>query len=351
MLNFDPTRVKLRHQFKHNSPLIGCRFDPSGRFLFVSAQDDSLQRFDLLSGSKRALTGLKSWSRGMAFLASSTSSLAVAGPQSLAGGWSATVPPPKPITLVSGDYHGQLTWWNAADAEPKPIRTVCAHQGWLRALAVSPDGQLIASCGNDQLVRLWSSHDGRLVNTFEGHTSHVYNVAFHPTEPRLVSSELKGTLKDWNLQSGKLIRDVDLKVLHKYDSGFEADIGGCRGLNFNATGTTLACTGISNVSNAFAGVGNPLVVLINWKTGQTTPLKTKDAFQGTGWGVAFHPSGTIVAAGGGNQGRIWFWKPEDNNNFHTVNVPSNCRDMALSPTGDLLGVAGFTGIAYVYALG
>ena len=56
--------------------------------------------------------------------------------------------------------------------------------------------------------------------------------------------------------------------------------------------------GITNVSNAFAGVGNPLVVVLDWKTGKPRQLKPKEEFQGTAWGVAFHPAGYVIAAGG-----------------------------------------------------
>src|SRR2546421_5387090 len=64
----DPTTARLEPELKHASPLIGCRFDPSGRFLFASAQDATIHRFDLLTGSKVALAGHPSWVRGMAFI-------------------------------------------------------------------------------------------------------------------------------------------------------------------------------------------------------------------------------------------------------------------------------------------
>ena len=69
----DPTAARLEREFKHARPLIGCRFDPSGRFLFVSSEDDTIQRFDLLNGAKTALAGHKSWVRGMAFVGGSRS--------------------------------------------------------------------------------------------------------------------------------------------------------------------------------------------------------------------------------------------------------------------------------------
>ena len=182
----------------------------------------------------------------------------------------------------------------------------------------------------------------------EGHGSHVYNVAFHPTGGRLVSCDLKGIVKDWDLSTGKVVRELDAKVLHKYDTGFRADIGGARGMSFLADGNTLALTGITNVSNAFAGVGNPLVVLFDWKDGKPKQLKPKEAYQGTGWGVAIHPAGYTIAAGGAANGRIWFWKGEDN--IHKLEVPVSARDMTLHPDGTALAIAGHAGNALVYTL-
>jgi len=348
----DPTKTRLLTELKHARPLIGCRFDPSGRYLFASAEDDAIQRFDLLTGAKTSLLGHKSWVRGMAFSPSKGTpvvSLATVQLGALGGG-ATTVRKPTPFTLLSGDYHGNLLWWNGVEEAPKPTRTVAAHDGWIRAVAVSTDGATAATCGNDNLVKLWSIADGRPIRTLDGHKSHVYNVAFHPGGQRLVSADLKGTIKDWDLGTGSVVRELDAKVLHKYDTGFAADIGGIRGIGFDAAGTRLVCTGITNVSNAFAGVGNPLVILFDWKDGTAKQLKPKEAFQGTGWSVGVLPSGTVIAAGGGGQGRIWFWNPDDGTNSHTLTVAANARDMALHPDGTAVALAGANGSCLLYTM-
>lgn len=348
-IDFKQTRLGV--EFKHPRPLIGCRFDPSGRFLFVSAEDGTVQRYDLVTGRKTALVGHQSWVRGMAFTPSAAEPLpAHLRPPTLALGGlvAAATARAAAFTLVTGDYHGKLIWWDGAADEPKPVRTLAAHDGWCRALAMSLDGKSVASCGNDNLVKLWNAADGQPGPILKGHESHVYNVAFHPAGGRLVSCDLKGVIKDWDLNTGKVVRELDAKVLHKYDGGFRADIGGARGMTFAADGSTLAVVGITNVSNAFAGVGNPLVVRFDWKDGKAKQLKPKDAFQGTGWGVALHPAGFTVAAGGAGQGRIWFWTGEEN--AHTVNVPASCRDMCLHPAGTALAVAGHTGAATIFTM-
>jgi WD40 repeat protein len=35
------------------------------------------------------------------------------------------------------------------------LATVQAHEGWARAVRISPDGQTVASCGEDGIIQLW----------------------------------------------------------------------------------------------------------------------------------------------------------------------------------------------------
>ncbi|HJZ53894.1 MAG TPA: hypothetical protein VKE74_03000, partial [Gemmataceae bacterium] len=120
-------------------------------------------------------------------------------------------------------------------------------------------------------------------------------------------------------------------------------------MEFSPDGSKLACAGITNVTNAFAGVGNPAVVVFDWKEGKPKVLKPKETFQGTGWGVVFHPAGFVIGAGGGGSGgRVWFWKGDDPVSFHTLNVPASARDLALAPGRERFAVAGSNGSGFVY---
>jgi WD40 repeat protein len=322
----DPTKTHLLKEYKHDSPLVGCRFDPSGQFVFAGCQDNNVIRWHLDSGKKTLLAGHKSWVRPLAFAA-------------------------KEKLLFSGDWAGRVLVWPADADEPKPTRTIEAHRGWVRALAVSPDGKTLASCGNDRLVKLWSIADGKLLRELAGHASHVYNTAFHPDGKHLVSADLMGVVKVWDLAKGEVVREFDAKILHKYDPTFRADHGGVRSMAFSRDGALLACAGITNVSNAFAGVGNPLVVLFDWASGkQKQLLQPKVKFQGTAWGVIAHPSGFFAAAGGGNGGALWFWKPDNAQDFFTLKLPNNARDLDLHPDDHRLAVAFFDGAVRTYGM-
>src|SRR5262249_49946444 len=111
----DPARTRQVQVLQHNSPLLSCRFDPTGRFVFAGAQDNTIQRWELSNGTKTALTGHRSWIRALTFL-------------------------PSQGRLISGGYEGSVLWWEVAAQTPTPQRTTEAHRGWVRAVAVSPNG-------------------------------------------------------------------------------------------------------------------------------------------------------------------------------------------------------------------
>ena len=66
-----------------------------------------------------------------------------------------------------------------------------------------------------------------------------------------------------------------------------ADIGGTRGMAFSGDGKSLAMSGITNVSNAFAGIGNPIVLLFNWEDGkEIVQYGSKANVNGVAWNCA-----------------------------------------------------------------
>lgn len=329
----DATKTHSAFEYKHGRPLVACAFDPQSRFVYFGAEDNQVHRLELAAKKDTPLAAHDSWIRALG-----TS--------------------PSGDVLYSGGYDGRLVWWPAAEADPKPIRVVQAHQGWIRALAVSPDGQRIATCGNDNLVKLWNATSGELVSTLAGHLAHVYNVAFHPSGQTLASCDLKGGLKEWDVAAGTLQRDLAAAAaLYKYDNTFRADIGGARSIAYRTDGQQLAVGGITNVTNAFAGIGHAAIVLLDL-TAPDKPagkialqLEAKDKVNGVAWGVAHHPDGFWIAlAGGGGGGWLYFYKGDAANEFFKLKLPNDGRGLALAPAADRVAVAHADGNLRIYAL-
>lgn len=284
----DPTKTHKVAEFKHEKPLTCCKVDPTGRYVFAGAEDLNVYRWDIASGEKTTLTGHESWVRSMDF--------------SLDGRW-----------LYTAGWDGQLRYWDTTVAQPTPLHTVQAHKGFARWIQTNPSGRMLVTCGNDKLIRLWDERTGSQLLELSGHDRHPYAVCFNPVDGMLASQDLMGTVFVWDPRRPKRA-DTISTIMTGYDNKFAADMGGARDMQFSPDGALLACAGITNVVNSFAGQQDPIVAIIDWKTKKVTHhLQAKDKKTGIMWGVRFHPDGFIVGAVAqqSGKGNLLFWRLND----------------------------------------
>jgi WD40 repeat protein len=89
-----------------------------------------------------------------------------------------------------------------------PLRTLTGHSDWVRAVAISPDGQILASGSDDNTIKLWHLHTGKLLRTLAGHSDWVLSLAISPDGQTLISGSRDNTIKLWHLESGELLRTL-----------------------------------------------------------------------------------------------------------------------------------------------
>jgi WD40 repeat protein len=72
----------------------------------------------------------------------------------------------------------------------------------MRALAWSPDGQVIAAAGRNGKVRLWDAITGQTGQEFKSHVQRVRDLAFSPDGSRLVTVSEDRTIRVTEIASG-----------------------------------------------------------------------------------------------------------------------------------------------------
>ena len=76
----------------------------------------------------------------------------------------------------------------------------------MHAIAISADGEFLASGHGDGSVRLWEVDSGQELRRFQGHENGVNSVAFSPDGRRLASGSYDQTVRLWEVDSGQELR-------------------------------------------------------------------------------------------------------------------------------------------------
>ena len=77
------------------------------------------------------------------------------------------------------------------------------HAELVQSAALSPDARHALSGSDDGTVRLWDLETGREIRRFEGHTDTVTSVALAPDGRWAVSGSSDHTVRVWDLQTGR----------------------------------------------------------------------------------------------------------------------------------------------------
>jgi len=99
--------------------------------------------------------------------------------------------------LITGGEDGKIAIWKAGN--PVPERTFEGHTAPIVALAVSTDGETVASASWDRTIRLWPLASGGAPRVLEGHAQNVNGVGFTADGRSLVSAGYDATVRIWPL--------------------------------------------------------------------------------------------------------------------------------------------------------
>jgi WD40 repeat protein len=158
---------------------------------------------------------------------------------------------------------------------------VLSHSSMVYDVSYSPDGKTLASGSYDGTVKLWDVGTGKELKTLKGHRGEVNSVSYSPDGKTLASTSWDNTVKLWDVGTGK-----ELNTLKGHQSAVMS-------VSYSPDSKTLA-----------SGSVDYTVKLWDVVTGKE--FKTLKAYQGKVYSVSYSPDGkTLAMASGDNTVKLW----------------------------------------------
>jgi len=261
---------------------------------------------------------------------------------------------------------GEIRMWDVAAGKEKGA-PFGDFDDWVRSLAFSPDGLLLASggCGKridgrcvEGELRLWDEDGQEVGSRVAAHTADVANLAFVGNAGTLVSAADNGTLMVWSTPAGgpTQIAETDgmmsAALVRSVRSGRAFGYSGVGGyvpaLAFNSSGTMAAV----NACEDRRRFRCPEYLVDIWNEGAKEPKRIRPRFVGVA-ALAFSPDARLLAIGGCRQstgefdeercvsGEIEIWDVTTQRRRGTpLRAPgTRITALAFSPDGKLLASA------------
>jgi mono/diheme cytochrome c family protein len=221
----------------------------------------------------------------------------------LAGKVNALVFSPDGSTLfiAAGDagIGGIAYQWRVGDPGPAElVRKFEGHKDALYALALSPDGETLATGSYDQKIKLWNVETGAEIKTLNGHNGAIFGLSFRPDGKVLASASADRTVKLWDVASGKRLDTFSQPLKEQTAVAFAPD------------GRTVAAAGVDNRIRVWT-------VSAAAEEG-TNPLRfTRFAHEGAILNLVFSGDGSLIASSAADR-TVKLWSASDLTELHLL---------------------------------
>jgi WD40 repeat protein len=272
---WDVAEGKQVRQWNAPTPVEAMALAPDGQTLAVGGADSLVHLLNPADGKERAiLKGHTGPIHDLAFL-------------------------PDGQHVVSASRDGSARVWtlpgldeieaakNPGEVKVADPSVLSGHKGPVLAVAVAPDGQTIATGGEDATARLWHAADGKASLVLEGHTGPVLALAINPKGDRLLTGSADRTARLYELPGGTL------------RSTLTGHTGAVQAVAFSPGGDRLVTAGADGGLKVWgAADARGVIAFGHTSPGNNGPLKPIQK-------VAFTAEGALVSASADKTLRSW----------------------------------------------
>jgi len=120
-----------------------------------------------------------------------------------------------------GTFDGSVYRWDTRSEMPTRIGR---HEAAVYTLAFSPDGRILASSGEDGVIRLWNAADWQAGRTLRGDDGPIETIAFIPRQNTILAAGCRdGAIRFWNIETEQVTLTLDEHSASVHSLAFASD--------------------------------------------------------------------------------------------------------------------------------